>query len=90
MIAYVNHTFIDEEKAVLQVGDLALQRGYAAFDFLRTKNGVPLFIDDYLDRFFNSAAELHLRPAQTKKEVKEIIHELIKRNKLHESGIRMI
>ncbi len=31
MIAYVNHCFLREENAVLHVGDLALQRGYAAF-----------------------------------------------------------
>lgn len=90
MIAYVNNTFIEEEKAVLQVSDLALQRGYAAFDFLRTKNGVPLFVDDYLQRFFNSAAAMHLQPVQSKKELKEIIYELIEKNKLAQSGIRMI
>jgi len=90
MIAYVNNAFINEEKAVLQVGDLALQRGYAAFDFLRTKNGVPLFLDDYLARFFHSAAQMHLRPVQTKRDLKGIIYELIERNKLAESGIRMI
>ena len=90
MIAYVNNTFIEEEKAVLQVGDLALQRGYAAFDFFRTKNGVPLFIDDYLERFFNSAMAMHLQPAQTKEDVKGIVYALIEKNKLSQSGIRMI
>lgn len=90
MIAYVNNSFIDESKAVLQVSDLALQRGYAAFDFLRTKNGIPLFIDDYLARLYNSAAMLYLQPKQTKKELKEIIYELIKRNKQPQSGIRLI
>lgn len=90
MIAYVNGSFIQEDKAVLQVGDLALQRGYAAFDFLRTRNGVPLFVDDYMDRFFGSAAGMLLRPVQTKKELKEIIQALIQKNKLSQSGIRMI
>ena len=90
MIAYINNSFVDEEKAFLQVGDLALQRGYAAFDYLRTKNGVPLFLDDYLDRLFNSATMMYLHPTQTKKEVKDIIYELNDKNKLLESGIRMI
>lgn len=90
MIAYINNTFVEEEKASLHVGDLALQRGYAAFDFFRTKNGVPLFLDDYLDRFFNSAAMMYLRPTQTRAELKNIINELNERNKLTESGIRMI
>ena len=90
MIAYVNNNFIEESKAVLQVGDLALQRGYAAFDYLRTKNGVPLFLDDYLARFFNSAEGMHLHLVQTKKELKDIIYQLIEKNKLPQSGIRMI
>lgn len=90
MIAYVNNTFIEEEKAVLQVGDLALQRGYAAFDFFRTKNGVPLFLDDYLQRFFNSAAAMHLEPVHTREEIKDIIYTLIEKNKVPQSGIRMI
>jgi len=72
MIAYVNHTFLREENAVLHVGDLAFQRGYAAFDFFRTSKGVPLFLDDYLHRFFNSAALMHLHPTQTKNQLKEI------------------
>lgn len=90
MIAYVNHSFLEEERAVVQVSDLALQRGYAAFDFLRTKNGQPLFLDDYIDRLFNSASLMYLRPQQTKKEIEEIIYGLIEKNKLTESGIRII
>lgn len=90
MIAFVNNEFIEEDKATLRVNDLSIQRGYAAFDFFRTKNYIPLFLDDYLDRFLNSVSLLHLEPIQTREELKSIIHELIKKNKMSESGIRMI
>lgn len=90
MIAYVNGSFLEEEKAVLHVGDLAFQRGYAAFDYLRTKNKVLLFLDDYLTRFYRSAEQMHLQPTQTIKELKEIIGELIQKNQIPHSGIRMI
>ncbi len=90
MIAYVNNTFIEEEKATLQVGDLALQRGYAAFDYLRTLNSAPLFLDDYMDRFFRSAHAMHLQPQQSKEDLKALIEELNKKNGLSQSGIRMI
>ena len=89
MIAFVNNEFIEEDKATLQVSDLSIQRGYAAFDFFRTKNYVPLFLDDYLDRFFNSISLMRLQPNHTREELKTIIHELIQKNKLAESGIRM-
>ena len=90
MIAYVNNCFTEEEKATLRVGDLAIQRGYAAFDYLRIKNNCALFLEDYLDRFYCSAELLYLHPAQTKEEVKQIILELIEKNNIAESGIRMI
>jgi len=90
MIAFVNNEFLEEDKATLRVSDLSIQRGYAAFDFFRTKNYIPLFLDDYLDRFLNSVSLLYLEPIQTREELKSIIHELIKKNKMPESGIRMI
>lgn len=89
MIAFVNNEFIDEDKATLQVSDLSIQRGYAAFDFFRTKNYIPLFLDDYLDRFFNSISLLHLQPIHNREELKAIIYKLIEKNKLAESGIRV-
>ena len=89
MIAFVNNEFLDESKATLQVSDLSIQRGYAAFDFFRTKDFIPLFLDDYLDRFFNSIALLHLQPVYTKEELKSIIHQLVQKNGMAESGIRM-
>jgi len=90
MIAFVNNQFLEENNATLQVGDLAIQRGYGVFDFFRTSEGVPLFLDDYLDRFFNSVALMRLEPAQDREELTTIIHELIKKNGLASSGIKMI
>ncbi|MCF3111084.1 aminotransferase class IV [Niabella sp. CC-SYL272] len=87
---FVNDTFAEEGKATLQTGDLAIQRGYAVFDFFRTNNNVPLFLDDYLDRFFHSAAALFITIPYTRSRVAEIIFELIQKNNLPQSGIRMI
>ena len=90
MLAYINHQFIEEEKATLQVSDLAIQRGFGIFDFFRTRNFVPLFLEDYLDRFFNSAASLRLQPTHTRDELTAIIYELIKQNNEPVSGIKII
>jgi len=90
MLAYINHQFIEEEKATLQVSDLAIQRGFGIFDFFRTRNYIPLFLEDYLDRFFNSAASLRLQPMHNRQELTAIIYELIKRNSEPSSGIKMI
>jgi D-alanine transaminase/branched-chain amino acid aminotransferase len=78
------------ETAGVPVTDLLVQRGYGIFDFLRVAKDKPLFIEDHLDRFFHSASAMRLNIPQTREEVKEIIKELIQRNQIPYSGIRMI
>lgn len=90
MIVFVNNEFIEEEKATLGISDLSIQRGYGVFDFFRTSNFIPLFLDDYLNRFFKSAAALRLQPAHTKEELKQIIEEINKQNKIADGGFKMI
>ncbi|MEO5999527.1 MAG: aminotransferase class IV [Chitinophagaceae bacterium] len=90
MIAYVNTQFINEELATIGIGDMSIQRGYGLFDYFRTSNHYPLFIDDYLERFFNSAKVLRLEPLHTREEIKSIIHEMIRMNNIPDSGFRLI
>ncbi len=90
MTAYINNQFIEERDSVLHIGDLSIQRGFAIFDFFRTRNFIPLFLDHYLDRFFNSAALLGIQPLHTKEELKGVINELIIRNNIAEAGFKMI
>ncbi len=90
MIAFINSQFIEEEKVALGITDLSIQRGYGVFDFFRASNNIPLFIDNHLDRFFNSAAMLRLQVPHSKEEIKDIISEMIKRNKKPESSFRLV
>ena len=90
MIAFVNGQFIEEENAQLRLNDLSIQRGYAAFDFFRTRNYVPLFLDDYLARFYNSVEGMHLPAPYTRDDLKNIIHELITRNDLSDTGVKLL
>ena len=90
MIAYVNNAFLEEESATIGIRDLAIQRGYAVFDFFRIRNNIPLFLNDYLDRFYSSAMHLRLEPTINRDELTAVIHELISRNSLPNSGIRMV
>lgn len=90
MIVFINGQFVEEEKASLRLNDLSIQRGYAAFDFFRTKNYIPLFLDDYLQRFFNSIEGMHLTSPLSKKELKAVIDELINKSFLPDAGIRLL
>src|SRR4051812_35758342 len=90
MIAFVNDHFLEEEHAFVGIGDLSIQRGYGIFDFFRTVNYVPLFIDDYIERFFSSAEQLRLKLPYSREELKRIIFQLLNKNRIATSGIKMI
>lgn len=86
---FINDCFVDEEKAVLNLRDLSFLRGYGVFDFFRLAGEEPLFLDDHLRRFHSSAEGLHLSIKFTGTEIKNIISELITRNNLPATGIRL-
>lgn len=89
MWAFINNQFVTADQAVLPVSDLSIQRGYGVFDFFRTVDNVPLFIDHHLDRLQHSASVLRLQLPFSKDELKNIVHELISKNDLSTSGIRI-
>lgn len=89
-IYLVNRDFVKSTQAHLHPSDLGVIRGYAIFDYLRVYAGKPLFIDDYLDRFIQSAEGLRLELIYTKEEFKSKIIELVRFNKMDEAGIRMV
>ena len=78
------------ENAGVPVGDLLVQRGYGIFDYLRVSNNKPLFIESHLDRLFNSAEIMRLSIPQSKEEIKKIVADLIEKNNIPFSGIRLI
>jgi len=90
MSAFLNDTFMAAEAARLHVTDLSIQRSYAVFDFFRTVNWRPLFIDDHLERFFLSAASMYLPVNKTKDELINIVQQLVQQSSLSEAGIRIM
>jgi D-amino acid aminotransferase len=89
MWTFINGDWIEAEKATVHVSDLAVQRGYGVFDFFRTLDNFPLFVDHHLDRLQHSASVLRLELPFTKEELKKIVAELTNKNQLGTSGIRI-
>lgn len=87
--AYLNDNFIAEEKALIHFKDLSFQRGYGIFDFFRLSGEKPLFLEDYLDRFFSSAEGMRLPLPLERNKLKSVITALIERNNMPDSGIRL-
>ncbi len=90
MYVYLNDRLVESEKAVLHISDLAIQRGYGIFDFFRVRDHVPLFVEDHLDRFIRSANIMHLTSPCSAEKLHAILQDLLKKNNIPHSGIRMI
>ncbi|MBS1661112.1 MAG: aminotransferase class IV [Bacteroidetes bacterium] len=85
----LNGELIPTANAALAVSDLAIQRGYGIFDFFKTLNQRPIFLNDHLDRFIASAQQLRLPIGKTREELHELIHRLQQANNIPDSGIRL-
>lgn len=91
MIYYLDGKFVEKDKALIPVNDLGLLRAYGVFDYLKTYNRRPFYIEDHLNRFFHSASRFNLKIPVSKKELQLIIFELLIRNKsLKELSFRMV
>jgi D-alanine transaminase/branched-chain amino acid aminotransferase len=87
---YLNGEILPAEKAQLHVSDLGLLRGYGIFDFFRAIDGQPIFIEDHLDRFENSAKLMGLPIPESRDKLRDIIHEIIRLNPHKLLGVKMI
>lgn len=90
MYIFLNDDFVPEENARIHVSDLAIQRGYGIFDFFRILDNCPLFIDDYIQRFYSSADEMRLEVPYSRNGFRSILMELISKNDIPMSGIKVI
>jgi branched-subunit amino acid aminotransferase/4-amino-4-deoxychorismate lyase len=89
-LCYINGQFLAYPDASLHISDLGLQRGYSIFDYFLEMNGRIPFFDDYLDRFYASADLLNLKIPLCRKDLKAAIGEMLGKNNLGNSGIKLL
>lgn len=85
-----NGKLISENEAKLSITDLAIVRGYGIFDFFKTVNGLAIFLEDNLDRFFQSANLMDLPIKYSRDELKSQINILMEANLIADSGIKIL
>ncbi len=85
-----NDQLKDQKDVSLPIHDIALTRGYGIFDFFRLCDGVPLFINDHLDRFYRGAALARLTSPISQETLKELLYEMFEANQMPVSGVRII
>ena len=88
--AFLNGEIMPIENANLNITDLALLRGYGVFDFFKSIDGRPIFMEDHLDRFENSTWLLGLQIPFTREELRKKILELIRLNQHSLLGIKLV
>ncbi|WP_242927576.1 aminotransferase class IV [Pontibacter vulgaris] len=90
LFAYIHGNIQPLDTAFLHVSDLSIQRGYGIFDYFKVQQSQPVFLDDYLGRFYESARLMQLTIPLTKEALQDVILQLIEVNKMPLSGIKMI
>ncbi|MFZ9588794.1 MAG: aminotransferase class IV [Chitinophagaceae bacterium] len=90
LVCFQEGSFLPIDVSGLNLNDLGIQRGYGIFDFLRTTGNKAFFIDDHLDRFFYSSEKMRLPIDYKRDEIKSIVYELMDKNQLPFSGIRIV
>lgn len=90
-IFYNNGEFVDSESAVISVNDLIVLRGYGVFDFMRTYNRRPFYLEEHIARLENSARLINLELRWTSREIFDAVMETMNKNPHHrESNIRIV
>lgn len=74
----------------MSLNDLLVQRGYGIFDYLRVVDNKPLFVEDHLDRLYQSASIMHMEVPQSKEDILKIVLELVAKNNMPYSGLKLI
>lgn len=86
----INGKILPKAEALIPLTDLGLLRAYAIFDFFRVLNGVPVFLEDHLDRMMGSASKMDLELRWSRDEIRKMIHDVIIANDAHDAGFRVV
>ena len=90
-IYYVDGKFVPENEAMVLAKDIAILRGYGAFDFMRTYNRRPFHLEDHIARLKNSAKAIGLELQWSDEEIAQAVYDTMDRNPgYEEANIRIV
>ncbi len=90
MISYNNGEYAFTNEIKISVDNLAYNRSFGVFDFMRMEKKTILFLEDYLKRFNGSQRFLFNKAPYSKQQLKEILSTLIDLNGVEESTFKFI
>lgn len=86
---YLNGDFVDEDEAVVPVGDRGFLYGDGLFETMRAYGGRVFRIAEHFKRLGNSARLFHIPLRESADELEGIVHELLGLNDLAEAYVRL-
>ena len=87
---YMDGTWTHPGQASISINDIAVLRGYSAFEALRTYDRRPFHLAEHLQRLFRSAAIIDLEIPYSQEQIADVIQEVIARNAYRHASIRLL
>lgn len=81
---------IKSHTPLLKVNDIAILRGFAAFDFMRIYNKKPFMFKQHMKRFKNTAKLMGLQNRFSDAQIEQALHQLISKNKHNDYQVRFV
>lgn len=89
MYVFLNGKFVKEEDAKISIRDSSFLYGYGVYETLKLRNGKIEYFDEHLKRLNGSLKIILIKINYPEFVIKEMINELIKKNKLENAKIRI-
>jgi branched-chain amino acid aminotransferase len=87
---YVDGRWLHPNEATISLNDVAVLRGYSAFEALRTYDRRPFHLHDHVERLYHSAALIELHLPYARKFIDDLVYEVIERNPYRHAAIRLL
>jgi len=89
MYVFLNGKLVEEARAYLSIWERGFLFGDGIFETLRSYNGKLFLLTEHLERLFNSAKALNLKPGFSPEQIEQACHQLLEANQLRDARIRI-
>jgi len=90
MKIFLQDKLVEKKDAVLSVFDHGLLYGDGVFEGIRAYNGRVFLLDEHIDRLFDSAQAIHLKPPMSKARLTKAVLDTCRANRVKDGYIRLI
>ncbi len=89
--ALLNYFVLDTQlRSVCDLNPNILEEGVAIYEVLRVEQGIPVFLQEHIDRFFSSASLENMPVDISGKFIRQSVQLLIEQNRMQQGNIKFI